>query len=230
MKGTKKHGIIIGSIIAALFIAPLVVLAIIYTSSVRRNSFQEGSVDIEVHEENGTGPNEESEMLSKEYQWTANGSDFIANKDVKIKDTRKNPGEKLRVSLIPMWLDNEDNVCGVFDFGSLSHTDGSDTFTYTDDDMTITLNMAQDWDTKGWEYEPADGCFYYSGPLNGNDLTAQLLESVEINSEVYDSLTADHKFRLDVLADAIQNSGYAAETRNWNTTTTTTTTTTTAQP
>ena len=227
-KQNKKHVAGMGGIIAALFIAPLIVFAVVYNSSERKNSFAPGSVDIAVNE--GNDSSDEGEELEKDdYIWVKSGEIYTADKDVKIKDTRKNHGEVLRVCFIPMWYDKDDNgepdnVCDVFNFGS-QPTQNDNAFTYTDGDKTITLKMASEmasaWEQSGWSYSdpaadpPGDGCFYYSGTLDSSKLTAQLLDSVELNANAY-ALTENYVFRLDVLADAIQTSGNAAETRGWD--------------
>jgi hypothetical protein len=210
-KQNKKHVAGMGGIIAVLFIAPLIVFAVVYNSSERKNSFAPGSVDIKVNE--GNGDSDEGEKLTKDYSWQQSDDKYIADKDVKIKDTRKYPGEMLRVMFVPMWYDSEDNVCAVFNFGNQPIRNG-DAFTYTDGEKTIKLNMNSDWKKNGWEYQPNDGCFYYTGTLDNSELTAQLLDSVELNANAY-ALTENYVFRLDVLADAIQTSGNAAETRGW---------------
>lgn len=239
-KNNKKQIAGIGGIIAALFIAPLIVFAAVYFSNKRTNSFEPASVDIEVNE--GNDSSDEGEELEKDdYIWVKSGNNYIADKDAKIKDTRKNPGEVLRVTFIPMWYDmNEqkeptDVLSDVFNFNSISQE--GDTLTYCDhnsedgndhsNDKSITLNLKSGWKTSGWRYQDDDGCFYYNGSLYSGNLTAQLLDSVELNEKAYE-LTENYVFRLDVLADAIQNSGNAATTRQWNVTTTTTTTTTAA--
>ena len=225
-KNNKKKISGISGIIAALFIAPLVVFAAVYFSNERTNSFEPGSVDIVVNE--GT---DEGEELKKEYPWEKSGDNYIANKDVWIKDTRTNAGEVLRVSFIPMWYEmNEqkestDVLSDVFNFNKI--TQSGDTLTYCDhneldgdnhdNDKIITLKLKNDWDKSGWCYIAVDGCFYYSGSLDSdNHLTEQLLDSVELNEKAYE-LTENYVFRLDVLADAIQSSGNAYAARDWNT-------------
>lgn len=227
-KNNKKKISGISGIIAALFIAPLIVFAAIYFSNERKNSFAPGSVDIAVNE--GNAGSNEGEELEKDYTWVKSGEIYTADKDVKIKDTRKNPGEVLRVCFIPMWYDKDDNgepdnVCDVFNFGS-QPTQNGNAFTYTDGDKTITLKMASEMasarEQSGWSYSdpaadpPGDGCFYYNGPLESGNLTAQLLDSVELNEKAYE-LTENYVFRLDVLADAIQSSGNANAARDWKT-------------
>lgn len=215
-KLNKKRVAGVVGIIAALFMAPLIVFAAVYFSSERKNSFAPGSVDIAVNEGNST--DDEGKEVVKEYTW--DGINYTVDKDVKIKDNRKYPGERLRVCFIPMWYDSEGNVCDAFDFGTQPVQSGN-SFTYTDGSKTITLKMISGWEQNGWSYsdpnaDPSgDGCFYYTGTLDNSKLTAQLLDSVELNSDAY-ALTEDYVFRLDVLADAIQSSGDAATTRQWN--------------
>ena len=214
--GDKKYKIIMCGVIALLFIAPLIVFATVYHSGSRKNSFAPGTVDIQVHEEKGEGFPNEGEDLSEMFEWKPSGGNFIADKDVKIKDTRKNAKEVLRVMLVPMWYDADNNVCAVFNFGSLPAQPerSSDSFKYKDGEKEITLNMRSGWDTQGWSYSSADGCFYYTGALDSSKLTAQLLDSVEMNADAY-SLTDNYVFRLDVLTDAVQSSGNAAASRHW---------------
>lgn len=234
-KNNKKKISGISGIIAALFIAPLVVFAAVYFSNERTNSFEPGSVDIAVNE--GNNSSDEGEELKKEYTWekSDDSDSYIAYKDVRIKDTRKNAGEVLRVSFIPMWYEmNEqkeptDVLCDVFNFNNINITqsESGDTLTYCDhnesdgdnhdNDKIITLKLKTDWDKSGWCYIAVDGCFYYSGSLDiDNHLTEQLLDSVEMNEKAYE-LTENYVFRLDVLADAIQSSGNAYAARDWNT-------------
>lgn len=226
-KNKKRISGINSVIIAALFIAPLVVFAAIYFSNERKNSFVPGSVDIAVNE--GNGSSDEGEELEKDYTWVQSGENYIADKDVKIKDNRKNNGEVLRVMYIPMWYDMDENkdatnICsGVFNFNTI--TQSGDTLIYCDhnsadddnhdNDKIITLKLKSGWNTNGWSYQSADGCFYYNGTLDGSKMTAQLLDSVELNAKAYE-LTEKYVFRLDVLADAIQSSGNASDDRNWN--------------
>ena len=220
-KRNKKRVAHISGIIAVLFIAPLIVFAAVYYSGKRTNRFAPGSVDIAVNEGSVT-----SEMVENDsFEWAKKPEDppddnasndvYYSEKAVKIKDTRKYPGEMLRVVLIPMWYQG-DYVCTVFDFGEgpTRSNDNTDSFIYTDGEKVITLNMKSGWNENGWSYHSADGCFYYNGDLDGSDLTSQLLDSVELNAQAYE-LTENYVFRLDVLADAIQISDSAAESRGW---------------
>lgn len=238
-KNNKKKISGISGIIAALFIAPLIVFAAVYFSNERKNSFEPGSVDIEVNEGDET-----SRILENDnFEWskkleTPDDNDesndiYYTDKSVKIKDTRKNNGEVLRVSFIPMWYDmNEqkeqtDVLSDVFNFNNINITqsESGDTLTYCDhnesdgdnhdNDKIITLKLTSGWNTNGWRYVSDDGCFYYNGSLYSGNLTAQLLDSVELNAKAYE-LTENYVFRLDVLADAIQSSGDAYATREWN--------------
>lgn len=211
MKINKKYTIIVSSIILTLFIAPLVVFAAVYTSNERKNSFSPGNVDIEVNE----GDNRQNETLQNELTWDV--SSKSVNKPVKIYDSRTNDGEALRVCLVPMWYDkdtegNPSSVCSIFNFNV--PVQNGNTLVYTDGDMTITLNLNADWKTNGWSYNVEDGCFYYSGTLESGKLTPQLLDNVVLSDSAY-ALTETYTLRIDVLADAIQTSGNAKESRNW---------------
>ena len=215
-KWDKKHLAGISGIFAVLFIAPLIVFAVVYKSNERKNSFAPGSVDIEV-QEISKNEQKQGKTLETELKWD---SAYQAEKLVKICDKRNNPGEALRVCFIPMWFDKDANgdpanVCNVFDFSTISQpTASNNKLVYTDDTKTITLNLNPEWTQNGWHYQAADGYFYYNGDLNPDDLTETLLSSVQLSEDAY-ALTASYLFRLDVLADAIQTSGNAAETRRW---------------
>ena len=215
MKSKKKRTIIISSIIAAVFIVPLTVYAIVYYSS-RTNSFAPGSVDIEVHE--GDGDGDEGADVTKTYTWSPAETEgnFSADKLVQIKDTRTDPNETLRVCFVPMWYDRDEKICvSTFNFGIPEWNEENGTLTYRDIDRTITLTSADGLMSDGWRYQPTDGVFYYKGSINSSGMTAQLLESVELNGKAYE-LTEDCDLRLDVLADAIQSSGNADSRRHWN--------------
>ena len=223
MKGKKKHTIISGSIIAILFIAPLIVFAALYFSSERKNSFTPGSVDIEV-QETSAGNTVQDETLENSMTW--NETTKSVDKPVRIADTRKYEGECLRVCLIPMWYEkniegNPANVCDVFNFSLPVLNEAENELVYTDGDKKITFKLASDWKSKGWDYSDpnppfnGDGYFYYSGILNSDKLTAMLLENVELNDKAYE-LTDNYILKLDVLADAIQVSGDSKNDRNWS--------------
>ena len=241
MKKRKKKNIArINGIIAVLFIAPLIVFAAIYFSNQRKNRFLPGSVDIEVNEGNQTsGMIEDDSFIWTKRAETPNDNDesnniYYTDKPVKIKDIRKFHGEALRVTFISMWYDIDENkevtdvYSKVFNFNNITLSgndlvyrdhdpaDGND----ASNDKVITLKMKSDWNTSDWRYsdpndDPSgDGCFYYTGELDNSQLTAQLLDSVELNSNAY-GLTENYMFRLDVLADATQISADAATTREW---------------
>ncbi len=83
------------------------------------------------------------------------------------------------------------------------------------------LHLAEDWETSGWQYSdltgtPAgDGCFYFTGSLEQNQLTPMLLQRVKLSRTAYQTLTEDYTLRVDVLADAVQSTGSAAAAREW---------------
>ena len=223
MRKLKKKSVAITGAVAALFAAPLIVLAVLYTSEERNNRFNPADVDIEVHEGSGDA---EGKDVTNEYQWTKEGSNYSHEKPVQIKDVRNDQGEALRVCFVPMWYEGE-NICGsAFNFRTPAMNEDKTALIYTDYDQTITLNLAADWYKNGWSYSDpndivhqGDGCFYYTGAFS-NALTEQLLASVELNDKAYE-LTEDYTFRLDVLADAVQTSAEAAAARGWESPTTT---------
>lgn len=215
MKHNKKKTMIIGGIVAAAFVTPLVVMAVMYFSNERVNTFSPATVDIEVREDGLA--DEQGEQLDNTIEMD---DSKVVNKPVQIYDSRSNDDEELRVCFVPMWYDADDNICGsVFSIGT--PTMSGTALTYTDGDKSITLNLDADWESNGWRYSdpndttnPGDGYFYYSGSLKYGKLTPQLLDRVELSDDAY-VLTTDYKLRIDVLADAIQTSGNAAGTRDW---------------
>ena len=209
MRKLKKRAVLISSGVAALFIAPLIAFAVLYSSDTRKNEFVPGSVDIEVKE----GLTHDDE-LTKEL--TLDSDTRSVDKPVEIKDTRKHPGEKLRVMFVPVWYDSAGNVCDVSDLGTVTpdNAENMSALTYGSGSGAITLHLAENWSDNGWSYSAPDRAFYYSGTLDNSKLTKQLLDSVELDENAYE-LADGYVLKLDVLADAIQSSGDAAGSRGW---------------
>lgn len=203
----KKKTMIIGGIIAVALVTPLAVLAIMYLSNQRENTFAPASVSIEVRE-SGLD-NEQGEQIDNIIEMDDSKE---IEKPVQIYDSRSNEDEELRVCFVPMWYDTNDNLCGSL-FSISTPTMSENALIYSDGDKSITLNLDTDWESSGWEYR-TDGYFYYSGSLNSGKLTPQLLDSVQLSTAAYE-LTKDYRLRIDVLADAIQASGNASANRNW---------------
>ena len=202
----RKTALIAG--IAALFVAPLIVYAIVYRSTVRTNSFAPGNVEIQVKENQ-----EQSSELEKTL--TLDPETHAVDKQVQIADTRTGDGEALRVFFVPIWTDANGDVCGsVFNFTAPAMNAEETELVYTDGDRSITLKLHDDWKESGWTYDADSGYFYYSGALLSGDLTPMLLERVVLNDAAY-ALTEANSLQIDVLADAVQTSGNAKEDRNW---------------
>ncbi|SDB58897.1 hypothetical protein SAMN02910317_03106 [Ruminococcaceae bacterium FB2012] len=213
----KKNKIILmGGLLALLFITPISVFAIVYSGG-RTNSFRPAQANVQVKE----GSSRSDELKDMEYVLSKNTADdnYSVEKTVQIYDERSNSGEWLRVSLIPMWMDADGNVCGgiegVTDISSIEQSGDKLIYycgTGADKTAVITLSLADGW-AGSWEYKD-DGCFYYSGDVNADKTTPALIDRVEITKAVYDK-TDGYELRLDVLADALQKSGNAYESRSW---------------
>lgn len=233
MNKNKKRTVLISSIIATLFIAPLIVLAVVYYSNQRTNAFQPAEANIQVKEGN-VCTDEINDTI--DYKWTeTDDSYYTVDKPVQIYDERKKNDEYLRVRFIPVWYDNDGNVCGgitgVSDYSTIALCDASDDVITDENDQqqatqlcfkdstgAILLSMQLDlhW-TNGWSYSMSDQCFYYKDRIKSGEFSSTLLKGAKISKSVFDS-TNDYTLHIEVLADAIQTAGNAAETRMWATT------------
>ena len=140
MKKNRKHAIIISSIIAVLFIAPLIVFAAIYQSKERENQFHLAEADIQVKEGDKIG----DELIKSDYTWTADGDNYVVDKPVQIYDVRKMNDEYLRVRFIPMWYDSDENVVGGMDeFSDYGNTElvGNELQFKKSDNTTVLLTL-----------------------------------------------------------------------------------------
>lgn len=115
--------------------------------------------------------------------------------DVSITNT-KDVDVYVRVALIPVWEDGEENV--VAESASLS-------------DLQITYGSSGDWQ------EGSDGFWYYTRVLKGNASTELLIQSAEVlkNSVGY---TKGYQMNLQVMAQAIQAEPKDAVTSAWKVT------------
>ncbi|MCR5730661.1 MAG: hypothetical protein K6G20_09955 [Ruminococcus sp.] len=217
MKKNRKKAIIISSIMVVLFIAPLIVLAVMYQSKERKNSFKPAQANIQVKE-----GDECSDELIKDtgYTLTADGDIYKVDKPVQIYDARENNDECLRVKFVPMWYDSDENICGGADvFSDYSKTELENNelrFKNSFDTTLLTLKLYTDstnpdW-SESWEYDPSDECFYYKGKIESGDISETLLSEVQIPKSVYES-TTEYTLHIEVLVDAIQTSGNAKNNR-----------------
>ena len=220
MNKPKKRRTMIYSVAALLFIAPLIVFAVLYESKLRQNNFKPAEADIHVQE-----GNDHAEELIKPngFKWKQSGTDYTVDKPVQIFDVRKKNDEYLRVSLVPMWYDADGNVCGgdnaFSDYSTieLDRTDQTQAtallFKNSDNDVLLTLKLCTDprW-SDTWEYNATDHCFYYRGAIRSGDLSTELLSGAQIPGSVF-TQTEDYKLHITVLADAIQTSADAKDDR-----------------
>jgi hypothetical protein len=222
MNRNRRSGIIIGVSIAALFLMPLLVLAAIYLSGSRENVFQPGSAAIQIKEGSSKG-----DRLENSYLWTEGGGDvYYAEKPAAVHDVRNRNDEYLRVRFVPMWLDESGCVIGgqpeFSDYSSILLNAAGTALLFQDNEgpantlLTLELaeNWQQDWILHTESGKPEETCFYYKGLLRADKTTPDLITRVVIPQSVYDS-TDTMTFRLDVLADAVQQYGGATSERDW---------------
>lgn len=216
MKRQKRSGIIIGVLVTVLFMAPLIVLAAIYLSGSRENVFRPASADIRIKEGSSTG-----EHFQNSYSWSedSGAASYSAEKTAAVSDVRKMNDEYLRVRFVPQWFDAQGFLtgaqAGVSDYSKVRLNDERTALLFQDSgdpaQTLLTLELAENWE-QDWSYE-AD-CFYYNGLIRADSTTPDLLRRVVIPKTVYDS-SGELIFRLDVLADAVQQYGGASSRREW---------------
>ena len=214
MRSTKKHGIIIGCLLAVL--VPLAVLAVIYLSGQRQNNFRPATLDIQVQEDGGS-PGSLQDEQQKTYvlpETADENGEYTVEKQVAVRDTRTHAGEMLRVCFVPVWYDGAGNVSGgVFNTGNCAMNAAQTAIVYRDGDKIMTLELEDGWQSSGWEYR-SDGSFCYSGELGSQKLTPPLLRRVVLNEGAYEKTEA-YTLRIEVLADAVQITDDAADIRGW---------------
>lgn len=232
MKRQKKQTVILSSIVAAMFILPLIVFAA-YESGIRDNRFRPAQAKVEVKEGNDTG----DALQKDDYTWVEDNDCYYVEKPVAIQDVRGKNKESLRVQFVPMWMDDTGNVCsslpGLFNYTHIVLTnDAGDAlnqrteqaqatvlcFRDSIDTTLLTLRLADNWH-QSWIWNPDDLCFYYKSVLQPGQTTPELLTKAEVPKSVYyAALDNEIKLRLDVLADAVQTTDGAAGKRdpNWN--------------
>lgn len=226
MKKKKKRTIIIcSSLIAVLLITPLIVFAVVYHSNPRTNSFQPAEANIQVKEGDEVGDEINN---TTDYKWTAtaDGNFYKVEKPVRIYDERKKNDEYLRVRFIPMWYEtdgtNEYVVGGADEFSdfssiALDNEEQSQAtallFKNSTGTELLKLNLAQNW-SNSWSYSTSDQCFYYKGTIKSGEISSTLLTGAQISKAVFDS-TDGYILHIEVLADAVQQSGDPKTDRNW---------------
>jgi len=216
MNARTKRKIIVGSTIATLFIAPLVVFAIMYNSRQRMNDFKPAEANVQVKED--SSPEDEKQ---KSYTLTLDMSNhYSSEKSVQIFDERSKNDEYIRVRFVPMWYDSDNYLCaslnGITDFrtSKLNSTRDALLFCNGYDETVLTLNLDSYWENS-WTYNETEQCFYYSGLLQTGGTTPALLEGIALSEAVYNEAEG-YTLHLDVLADAIQQYGDAKTNRQWS--------------
>lgn len=229
MKTKKKQMIILSSIIAAMFIAPLAAFAVMYRSVDRKNEFKPAEANVQVREDqkdiDTLSDNEEASYIWTQDKDSSNHllDSYSIDKAVQIYDVRGKNDEYLRVRFVPMWYDTDGNVVGGSDeFSDFSKADlvGNELQFKRSDDSAVMLtlklfadpdNPENNW-SNNWRYDSSDQCFCYNGKIRSGDISQTLLSGVQIPKTVYDAAT-EYKLHIEVLADAIQTGGDAKDDR-----------------
>ena len=220
MKNDKKKRIaIISSIAALMFIAPLVVLAVFYSSRARNNQFAPAEADLQIAEND---ENAQKNQTIDSFRWQDQGKHEVEKK-VEFQENSNPNGEYLRVRFVPTWYDKNGNVCaGIDGVTDVSHIKISDDGTCllfckgnTDADVVVKLVLTDQW-SNNWEHK-GNGVFESKVLIKSGNGKKELLKKVEIPNEVYMAAkTAELELHVDVLADAIQTLDGQDTAPRWN--------------
>lgn len=188
----KKTILIISYVLVVILAMAGVTFALLTTESEAKvNSFVPGVLTTTIIENNEDPDN--TEIL------TPNEDD--TSKIVEVLNV-SNPHEVdtyIRVMLVPTFRTNEGTLAG-----NMSLDPSSNMVTITSpDNGTITLHLIDGWDSN-WIFD--NGYFYHIGIVQPGIKTAILLESVDVSD-----IDLWSNFQLEVLSDAIQAEGGAAE-------------------
>lgn len=182
-----------------------------------KNDFYPAEISIAVQE---NGELNENPQTTKKLEWTADGENFKAKKQVKIlnadKDGENNADAYIRVCLVPHWTvtledGTEADIAStkeITSFGNYPTNIEGNTFTMGD----VTFNLSSDWKSS-WIYNSTDGYFYCKNIVSIGDSTSQLLDSISMTKEAYEKISDGVNLRVDVLSDAIQTEGGAVDAR-----------------
>jgi hypothetical protein len=188
----KKTIIIISYVLVVILAMTGATYALLSTESQAKvNSFVPGVLTTTIIENNEDSDN--TEILTPD--------EDVTSKIVEVLNVN-NPHEVdayIRVMLVPTFRTNEGTLAG-----NMSLDPSSNIVTITSpDDGTITLHLIDGWDSN-WIFD--NGYFYHIDIVQPGIKTAILLESVEVSDiDLWSS------FQLEVLSDAIQAEGGAAE-------------------
>ena len=214
MADKKKTILAVICTIAALFITPVIVYAVMYRSVKKENNFAPAQANIQVKEGDNVG--DTADELTKEYVLTKDdeeGTTYSVDKVVRIYDERTKNEEELKVTLVPMWYDAMGDVCaglpgGITDFRTVTLEDNK--LVYKNGETTpktiLTVYLYSDGEASwadSWTYDATDGCFCLKEPIKPDNTTPPLVTTVEVSKEVYDAADG-YEFHLDVLANAVQ--------------------------
>ena len=220
MNEKNKRNIIFGSIFAVLLLPPLIAFAVVYNSVQRTNSFTPAQADIKIVEGNSSG----DQLEKDDYTVSLIDGSYCVEKPVEVYDERNKNDEYLRVRFVPTWHDNDGFVCaalpdGISDYSSITVEDNKVLYKNSNGQIILTLCIADDWNSS-WKLHTVNSgqleYFYYDGLIRSDHTTPELITKVEIPSAVYALVKDDYTLKLDVLADAVQQSGSALYVRKWN--------------
>lgn len=214
MKNQNKKQIAIASgIAAAMFIAPLVVFAVIYSSDPKTNQFAPADANVQIEEKAST-----ADTQTQTYTFPAvtdtNGN-YGVDKAAAVEEKNNPNGEYLRVRFVPTWY-KDGMVCAgldgdIADFrtATLDESDSEHPKLLFKNgkqtpDTIVTLYLNNGWSDE-WEYK-GDGVFESTVQIKSGNGKKELLKKVELSKDIYDKAkTAELELHVDVLADAIQS-------------------------
>ncbi len=163
MDNKKKRFAVISSIIAVMFIAPLIVFAAIYKSNTRNNRFEPASAEIQIEENSISAVTQEQTYTFP--ATTDSSGNYSVDKEPLVGESENPNGEYMRVRFVPMWYDKDGYVCaGIEELTNFSRIELNDDETAllfckgsNASDVIITLHLTEHWNNH-WEYV-GDGCF-----------------------------------------------------------------------
>ncbi|MBR2282828.1 MAG: hypothetical protein IJ874_00185 [Ruminococcus sp.] len=192
----------------------------LYRSTTRFNDFTEGSVSAQIKENNSEPTEAQTTELIPEPSEAGGEKYQVTAKKVTVKNTGKNDAY-VRVKLVPCWVETEEdaqgndvvNVVGTLgalsDFGNISFDSAvpATSIIFTNG---VRCTLADEW-SRYWTYNEEDDTFLYKKILGAGDITEPLISEVVLTDGIYQTAKSYNvDFRLDVLADLLQDEGELA--------------------
>ena len=219
-KLNRKRIAFLSSIGAPMFIAPLVVLAVIYSSSKKTNQFAPAEANVQI-EEKETAAVTQTQTYTVPTTTDSNGN-YSVDKEAGVLEKNNPNGEYLRVRFVPTWY-KEGMACAgldgdITDFRTVQLVDNDSKLLFKNGKETpetiVTLYLNNNWHDD-WNYK--DGIFESKVPIKSGNGKKELLKKVELSKEIYDKAkAAELELHVDVLADAIQTVDESITAPRWN--------------